>query len=91
MRKCNRFDELCEVLENWEPGKKFVAAEVSREFGVSLTDASNKIKLLVIELGVEIPELTIESKPKSTKKKSQGTRITMAVPPSSKKLKKTRN
>ena len=53
------FDELCEVLENWEPGKKFVTAEVAREFGVSLTDASNKIKLLAIELGVDIPELTI--------------------------------
>ena len=53
------FDELCEVLENWEPDKKFVVAEVAREFGVSLTDASNKIKLLAIELGVDIPELTI--------------------------------
>ena len=86
--QCDRFDELCEVLENWEPGKKFVAAEVAREFGVSLTDASNKIKLLAMELGVDIPELTIGSKPKSTKKKFQGTRITMPVPPSSKKLKK---
>ena len=85
--QCDRFDELCEVLENWDSGKKFVAAEVAREFGVRLTDASNKIKLLAIELGAEIPELTIDSKPKSTKKKFQGTRITMPVPPSSKKLK----
>ena len=85
--QCNRFDELCKVLENWDSGKKFVAAEVAREFGVRLTDASNKIKLLAIELGAEIPELTIDSKPKSTKKKFLGTRITMPVPPSSKKLK----
>ena len=83
--QCNHFDELCEVLDS---GKKFVAAEVAREFGVRLADASNKIKLLAIELGAEIPELTIDSKPKSTKKKFQGTRITMPVPPSSKKLKK---
>ena len=32
-----------EVLENWEPGRKFVAAEVAREFGVRLT-SSKKLK-----------------------------------------------
>ena len=38
-----------------------MAAEIAREFGVSLSDASNKIKLLAIELGADIPGLAIGS------------------------------
>ena len=64
-----------------------MAAEIAREFGVSLSDTSNKFKLLALELGAEIPGLAKGSKPKSTKKKFEGTNISMPVPPSSKKLK----
>ena len=89
--QCDRYDELCDVLKNWDPSRTFVAAEIAREFKIGLSDASNKIKLLAIELGAEIPGLAIGSKPKSTKKKFEGTNILMPVPPSSKKLKQQEN
>ena len=55
--QCNQFDDICQLLTNWPPQRKFIAAEIAREFGIVSTDASHKIKLLAIELGADIPGL----------------------------------
>ena len=51
------------------------------------TDAAHKIKLLALELNPTIPGLKIKPKRKSTRKKFEGTSISMPVPPNKRKLK----
>ena len=84
---CNRYDELVDKLTNWDDSTPFIATSLAKDFEVVGTDAAYKIKLLALELNPTIPGLEIKPKQKSTRKKYEGTSISMPVPPNKKKLK----
>ena len=84
--ECDRHDELCQTLENWDPANKLVASELAKEYNAKGSDSSHKIKLLALELNSSIPGSEIVPKPKSTRKKLGGTSLPMPAPPSKKRL-----
>ena len=83
-----QFDAICHKLRNWPAGKKFVATEITKEFEIKRSDAAHKIKLLALDLKVDIAGLKITDKPKSTLKRFQNSKVSMPATPSYKKLKK---
>ena len=84
--ECDRHDELCEKLRNWDPAKTLVASELAREHNAVRSDSSNKIKLLARELNSSIPGSEIVPKPKSSRPKLSETSLSMPVPPNKKRL-----
>ena len=79
-------DAICQLLMNWPPQRKLIAADTATEFGIVSTDASHKIILLAIELGADIPGLQIVSNPKSRRKRIEVVNLAMPVPPNPKRL-----
>ena len=82
----SRYDELVAKLKGWDTSYPFVATEVADEFGITGTDRGHKLKLLAIEVNPAIPNLGIQAKPKSVKRKFKGTNVSMPAPPSKKVL-----
>ena len=70
--ECDRHNELCQTLENWDPANKLVASGLAKEYNAKGSDSSHKIKLLALELNSSIPGSEIVPKPKSTRKKLGG-------------------
>ena len=83
--ECDRHDELCQLLVNWDPAKKLVASELAREHNAVGTDRSHKIKLLALKLNSDIPGSEIVPKPKSCRKQLGG-KLPIPVPLSKKRL-----
>ena len=84
--ECGKFDELCQLLKDWEPSNTFVASELAKTFDVTCTDSSHKIKLLAQDVNPTIPGLEIVPKRKSTRVKLKGSDLSLPVPPSKKRL-----
>ena len=59
---------------------------LSSKVGITGTDKGHKLKLLAIEVNPAIPNLGIQDKPKSVKRKFEGTKVSMPAPPSNKVL-----
>ena len=81
------FHALCHKLQNWDESEKFIGRQIASEFHIKGTDAGHKIKLLALELEANIPGLHIEPKSKRTVRKYENSDISMAAPPTCKKLK----
>lgn len=60
--ECDRFDELCQSLKDWDPASTFVASELAKTFNVTCTDSSHKIKLLAQDVTPTISGLEIVPK-----------------------------
>ena len=84
--ECSRYDELVAKVKGWDTSCPFVATEVADEIGITGTDRGHKLKLLAIEVNPAIPNLAIQAKPKSVKRKLEGTNVSMPAPPSKKVL-----
>ena len=84
--ECARFDELVAYLKNWDSSLSFKATAIADEFGVNGSDRGHKLKLLALEVNPAIPGLQIQPKPKSIKRKFDGTNIAMPAPPNKKTL-----
>ena len=84
--ECSRYDELMTKLKGWDTSCPFVATEVADEFGITGTDRGHRLKLLAIKVNPTIPNLGIQAKPKSVKRKFEGTNVSMPAPPSKKVL-----
>ena len=84
--ECGKFDELCQLLKDWEPSNTFVASELAKTFDVTCTDSSHKIKLLAQDVNPTIPGLEIVPKRKSTRVKLKGSDLSLPVPPNKKRL-----
>ena len=82
--ECDRFDALCQTLINWDPATPFVASQLAREFNLSGTDISFRIRMLARELDSPAPGLEVDPKPKSTRVRILG--MPIPAPPSKKKL-----
>ena len=85
-RECDRFDELCQSLKDWDPAATFVASELAKTFNVTCTDSSHKIKLLAQNVNPTISGLEIVPKRKSTRAKMKGSELSTPVPPNKKRL-----
>ena len=64
-------------LKGWDTSCPFIATEVADGFGITGTDRGHKLKLLAIEGNPAIPNLAIQAKPKSVKRKFKGTNVSM--------------
>ena len=67
------------ICYNW--GRRWIT-----ELGITGTDRGHKLKLLAIEVNPAIPNLGIQAKPKSVKRKFEETNVSMPAPPSKKVL-----
>ena len=81
--ECSRYDEVVAKLKGWNTSRPFVATEVANELSITGTDTGYKWMLLAIEA---IPNLDIQAKPKSVKRKFKGTNVSMPAPTSKKVL-----
>ena len=84
--ECSRYSELVAKLKSWDTSCPFVATEITDEFGIAGTDRGHKLKLQAIEGNPAVPHLGIQAKPKSVKRKFEGTNVSTPAPPSKKVL-----